>query len=143
MIQIPFPAFPFKIKEAAGKEWIFDEIRKQWVRLSPEEWVRQNILQYFLQVMNYPSSLIAIEKEIKIGDLKKRFDILVYKNAAPWLMVECKEMNLPINESVLKQVLTYHISIEVPYILITNGKQSFAYEICNGKMHQLLTIPKY
>ena len=143
MIQIPFPPFPFKIKEAEGKEWIFDEIRKQWVRLSPEEWVRQNILQYFLQIMNYPSSLIAIEKEIKLGELKKRFDILVYKDSKPWLMVECKEMNVPINESVLKQVLNYNISLEVPYILITNGNHSFAYELLNGKMQQILSFPNY
>jgi hypothetical protein len=143
MIQIPFPPFPFKIKEAEGKEWIFDEIRKQWVRLNPEEWVRQNILQYFLQIMNYPSSLIAIEKEIKLGELKKRFDILVYKDAKPWLMVECKEMNAPINEAVLKQVLNYNISLEVPYILITNGNSSFGYELSNGKMQQILSIPNY
>jgi hypothetical protein len=143
MIQIPFPPFPFKIKEAEGKELIFDEIRKQWVRLSPEEWVRQNILQYFLQIMNYPSSLIAIEKEIKLGELKKRFDILVYKHAKPWLMVECKEMNAPINEAVLKQVLNYNISLEVPYILITNGNSSFGYELSNGKMQQILSIPNY
>jgi hypothetical protein len=143
MIQIPFPPFSFKIKEAEGKEWIFDEIRKQWVRLSPEEWVRQNILQYFLQIMNYPSSLIAIEKEIKLGELKKRFDILVYKDAKPWLMVECKEMNAPINEAVLKQVLNYNISLEVPYILITNGNSSFGYELSNGKMQQILSIPNY
>ena len=143
MIQIPFPPFSFKIKEAEGKELIFDEIRKQWVRLSPEEWVRQNILQYFLQIMNYPSSLIAIEKEIKLGELKKRFDILVYKDAKPWLMVECKEMNAPINGAVLKQVLNYNISLEVPYILITNGNSSFGYELSNGKMQQILSIPNY
>jgi len=93
--------------------------------------------------MNYPSSLIAIEKEIKLGELKKRFDILVYKDAKPWLMVECKEMNAPINEAVLKQVLNYNISLEVPYILITNGNRSFAYELLNGKIQQLFSIPNY
>ena len=93
--------------------------------------------------MNYPSSLMAIEKEIKLGELKKRFDILVYKDALPWLMVECKEMNVPINEAVLKQVLNYNISLEVPYILITNGNHSFAYELSNGTMQQILSIPNY
>ena len=77
MIQIPYPLHPFRIRETEGKEWIFDELRKQWVRLSPEEWVRQNILQYFLQVMNIPASLIAVEKEIKMNTQISRSQISV------------------------------------------------------------------
>jgi hypothetical protein len=143
MIQIPYPLHPFRIRETEGKEWIFDELRKQWVRLSPEEWVRQNILQYFLQVMNIPASLIAVEKEIKIGELRKRFDILVYKSASPWLMVECKEMNVPIDEPVLKQVLHYNTGIQVPFVMVTNGNISYAFEINDQGMIALDTLPSY
>jgi hypothetical protein len=143
MIQIPYPLHPFRIRETEGKEWIFDELRKQWVRLSPEEWVRQNILQYFLQVMNIPASLIAVEKEIKIGELRKRFDILVYKSASPWLMVECKEMNVPIDETVLKQVLQYNTGIQVPYVMVTNGNITYAFEISDQGMIALDTLPSY
>jgi hypothetical protein len=143
MIQIPYPLHPFRIRETEGKEWIFDELRKQWVRLSPEEWVRQNILQYFLQVMNIPASLIAVEKEIKIGELRKRFDILVYKSASPWLMVECKEMNVPIDEAVLKQVLHYNTGIQVPFVMVTNGNISYAFEINDQGMIALDTLPSY
>ena len=143
MIQIPYPLHPFRIRETEGKEWIFDELRKQWVRLSPEEWVRQNILQYFLQVMNIPASLIAVEKEIKIGELRKRFDILVYKSASPWLMVECKEMNVPIDETVLKQVLQYNTGIQVPYVMVTNGNITYAFEISDQGMISLDTLPSY
>jgi hypothetical protein len=143
MIQIPYPLHPFRIRETEGKEWIFDELRKQWVRLSPEEWVRQNILQYFLQVMNIPASLIAVEKEIKIGELRKRFDILVYKSSSPWLMVECKEMNVPIDEAVLKQVLHYNTGIQVPYVMVTNGNISYAFEINDQGMIALDTLPSY
>jgi hypothetical protein len=143
MIQIPFPLHPFRIRETEGKEWIFDELRKQWVRLSPEEWVRQNILQYFLQVMNIPASLIAVEKEIKIGELRKRFDILVYKSASPWLMVECKEMNVPINEAVLKQALHYNTNLGAPFVLISNGNHSYAFELKNAKMEQLDKLPPF
>jgi len=143
MIQIPYPLHPFRIRETEGKEWIFDELRKQWVRLSPEEWVRQNILQYFLQVMNIPASLIAVEKEIKIGELRKRFDILVYKSSSPWLMVECKEMNVPIDEAVLKQVLHYNTGIQVPYVMVTNGNISYAFEINDQGMIALDTLPNY
>lgn len=143
MIQIPYPLHPFRIRETEGKEWIFDELRKQWVRLSPEEWVRQNILQYFLQVMNIPASLIAVEKEIKIGELRKRFDILVYKSSSPWLMVECKEMNVPIDESVLKQVLHYNTGIQVPYVMVSNGNMSYAFEINEQGIHTLEKLPLY
>jgi hypothetical protein len=81
MINIQFPSHLFKIKSENGKEIIFDECRKQWVLLTPEEWVRQNFLQYLIQERLYPASLIAVEREIVLGDLKKRFDIVVFKNA--------------------------------------------------------------
>ena len=100
MITLQYPQFNFRIKEEDGKEWIFDEFRKQWVRLTPEEWVRQNMLQYLVQIKKYPSSLIAIEKEIAVGEMRKRFDILVYKNAVPWMIIECKEMNVALNDAV-------------------------------------------
>lgn len=74
---INFPEPGFRIKKEEGREYIFDALRKKWVALTPEEWVRQNFVQYLLQVKNYPASLIALEKEIKLGELKKRFDILI------------------------------------------------------------------
>src|SRR4051794_39421507 len=99
MIKIDYPKHPYKIREEAGKEIIFDELRKLWVRLTPEEWVRQNLLQYLLQVKKYPSALIAIEKEMQLGELKKRFDILVYDAShKPWMMIECKAMEVQLNE---------------------------------------------
>src|SRR4029079_850377 len=102
MIRIEYPAWPFRIKKETEKEFIFDEFRKQWLRLTPEEWVRQNFLQYLLQVKKYPASLTAVEKEIRLGELKKRFDILVYDNQhQPWLMVECKGMDVQLNQVVL------------------------------------------
>ncbi len=143
MIQIKFPDHSFKIKEMEGKECIWDEFRKQWIKLTPEEWVRQNLLQYFTQELGIPASLIAVEKEIRLGELKKRFDILVYKDSKPWMMVECKEMDTPINESVLKQVLNYNISLSVQYIVVTNGKSHFAFELKNEKIIELSSIPKF
>ena len=83
MIKIYYPHYAFKIKEEEpGKEFIFDDQRKQWVRLTEEEWVRQNFTQYLLQVKKYPSSYIAVEKKMKLGEMNKRFDILVYDKAA-------------------------------------------------------------
>jgi len=129
------------MKEENGKELIFDEIRKLWVRLTPEEWVRQNFLQYLIQVKHYPASLIAVETEIRLNDLRKRCDIIVYKEGKPWMIVECKEMNEPLNESVLQQVLRYNSSIPSVYIVITNGSFTNAWLLREGKAEQLNELP--
>ncbi len=125
-----YPKFDFKIKEEAGKEVIFDEVRKQWVRLTPEEWVRQNMLQYLIQTLQYPAALIAVERELKLGELRKRFDILIYnKQHQPWLMIECKAMDISLNEKVLQQILRYNIALPVAFIFITNGTSVFGWDI--------------
>ena len=133
MIKVEYPIFDFKIKGEAGKEIIFDEVRKQWVRLTPEEWVRQNMLQYLLQNLQYSSTLIAVEKELKMGELKKRFDILVYdKQHKPWLMIECKAMDIKLTDNVLQQILRYNMSLQVAYLFITNGTSVFGWDIKAG-----------
>lgn len=142
MIKIEYPPFEPRIKTAEGKEFIFDGFRKRWVVLTPEEWVRQNFLQYLTLVKKYPASLIAVEKEIKLGDLKKRFDIVVYdNNTKPWMIVECKEMNTVLDKSVLDQVLRYNINLQVPYLVITNGLYCFAFGFGAGKMVEIMTLP--
>ena len=143
MIRINYPLHDFKIKEEAGKEWIFDELRRTWVWLSPEEWVRQNILQYLVKIKKYPASLIAVEKEIKLGELKKRFDILVYRHAKPWMIIECKEGKVDLTDAVLKQVLNYHISLPTEYLVITNGMHTMGFVINDGAMTALEAFPDY
>ncbi len=143
MISINYPKPDFRMKQEDGKEWIFDSFRKQWVRLTPEEWVRQNMLQYLLQILKYPASLIAIEKEIALGELKKRFDILVYRDAKPWMIIECKEMNVPLSESVLKQILNYNIAVQASYIIITNGTDTAGFTIEKGQAIPITELPTY
>ncbi len=143
MIKISYPSYPFKIETREDKEYIFDPLRKKWVRLTPEEWVRQNFLQYLIQVMQYPAALIAIEKEIQIGELKKRFDILVYKDDRPWLLIECKEMNVPISESVMQQLLRYQITVQADYLIVTNGNETRGIGKENDQITTLNAIPSY
>lgn len=144
MIWIEYPSFPYRIKEEEGKEFIFDEYRRLWLRLTPEEWVRQNFLQYLLQVKKYPASLTAVEKEIRLGELKKRFDILVYDaQHQPWLMVECKGMDVLLSDAVLQQVLRYNIAIPVPYLVITNGSSCVAYIRKNNQLQLLDVLPDF
>ena len=101
MIKIEYPIYQPKIRNQQHKEFIFDEIRRQWIILTPEEWVRQNFLQYLIRVKKYPASLIAVEKEIHLNDLMKRFDIVVYdRNTHPWMIIECKEMEVALTGSV-------------------------------------------
>jgi len=143
MIKISYPSYPFKIETREDKEYIFDPLRKKWIKLTPEEWVRQNFLQYLLQVKHYPASLIAVEKEIMVGELKKRFDILVYKNNQPWLLVECKEMNIPIDETVFQQLLRYQSSLQASYIIITNGNETKGWATNKKEIMYLHAIPDY
>ena len=144
MLTISYPEQRFQIKKEAGKEMIFDPLRRKWVWLTPEEWVRQNFLQYLIQVKNYPSSLIAIEKMISLGELKKRFDILVYdKDHQPWMMIECKAPFIKLDATVLQQLLRYHISVPTGFLVITNGEYSFGWEKKQPHLHLLHELPNW
>lgn len=142
MIKIDYPAHPFKIKTEENKELIFDEHRKIWVRLTPEEWVRQNFLQYLVKVRSYPVSLIAVEKEIRLAALRKRFDILVYNSRhEPWMMIECKSMDIIIDQKVMDQLLRYNISVPVRFLVITNGSYVYGYERVGSEIRLLYELP--
>ena len=142
MIKIEYPPYQPKIKNENGKEFIFDSIRKKWIVLTPEEWVRQNFLQYLIVVKKYPASLIAVEKEIAVGELKKRFDIVVYdNNTNPFIIVECKKMNVDLNEKALFQAMRYNIPLQVKYLVITNGSYCFAVENRNGELIEVNALP--
>ena len=143
MIKIEFPLKPFRLRMENGAEQIFDASRKRWLVNTPEEWVRQNMLQY-LESLGYPSSLTAIEKEIFLGELKKRCDIVVYdRSANPWMIIECKEMNVKLNSDVLDQVLRYHMSIPCPYLVITNGSHCFGFTKRRGELLEINEFPAY
>lgn len=123
---------------------MFDVIRKKWLLLTPEEWVRQNMIQYLLLVKNYPSSLIAVEKEIRLGELKKRCDLVVYNRASlPWMIVECKEMNVPLSEKALEQILRYHITLPADFLIITNGSFSFGFQKKDKEFFEINEFPKF
>ena len=142
MLTVNYPEPDFRIKKEGGKEFIFDSLRKKWLVLTPEEWVRQNFIQYLIKTKNYPSSLIAIEKEIQLGELKKRFDILVYDNKhQPWMMIECKAAEIKLDEKVLEQILRYNISLPVEYIVITNGEMTYAWQRKNNSLDDIDEIP--
>lgn len=125
MINIVYPKTSFRFQQKDDKEFIFDEIRKRWVILTPEEWVRQNFIHYLIAEKKYPAALIAVEKEIKLGELKKRCDIIIYKESKPWIIVECKEMNVPLNDKTFEQILNYNQTLDVQFLITTNGNITF------------------
>ncbi|HMO34136.1 MAG TPA: type I restriction enzyme HsdR N-terminal domain-containing protein [Lacibacter sp.] len=144
MIRVAFPPPAFQVKTSGGRELIFDALRKQWVRLTPEEWVRQNFVQYLIQVKLYPAALIGVEKEIRLGELKKRFDLLVFDtHHQPWMLVECKAMKVPLDETVLQQVLRYHSAVEVPFLVLTNGANTYGWSKTAGRLLPLQELPAF
>ena len=128
-----FMNLPFNIKQENGKQYIFDSNRKKYVVLTPEEWVRQQVLFYLISELNYPSALISVEKQIIVGTRKRRYDIVIYKNDQPYIIVECKQENENLNEQTLSQLLAYNSVLKVDYLCITNGKQSMTYDVNQAK----------
>ena len=144
MIPVQFPEPRFRMKKEQGVNYIFDGIRKSWLLLTEEEWVRQNIVSYLTEVVHYPASVIALEKEITLHDLKKRFDILIYNRAIqPWKLIECKAPDVPLSEQVLQQVLRYNISVPVQFMLITNGENTIGWKKEGSSLTLLQQMPKY
>lgn len=144
MVSINYPEPDFRVKKGQNRELIFDPLRKKWLVLTPEEWVRQNFIQYLVRTRNYPASLISVEKEIELGELKKRFDILVYdKDQQPWMMIECKAMQVALNGNVLQQLLRYNISVPVPYLVITNGNECYAWQKEEAGLKEIVSLPEH
>ena len=146
MIELNLPKYPFKIKQEADQKYIFDIIRKKWVVLQPEEWVRQHIVWHLIEDKNYPKNLIAVEKSIKVNQLPKRFDVVLFNRQAKAVMiVECKAPKIKITEDTLHQALRYNSVIRAPFLLLTNGLDHYCGQInfSNGSFSYLKEIPTY
>lgn len=129
MLAIHYPGPQFQRKVEEGREFIFDGLRKKWLQLTPEEWVRQNFVNYLITTRQYPSSFIALEKMIIAGEMKKRFDVLIYNSShQPWMMIECKAPSVVLDERTLHQVLRYHSAVPVEYLIITNGETTYGWK---------------
>ena len=122
MQKLNFPTYAFRFKNSENKVSIFDEIRKKFVILTPEEWVRQNVVRFLLEEKKYPKSYINVEKVIKINSLTKRYDIVVFQpNGKLFLLVECKAPEVPISQNTFDQIARYNMVLEAEYLMVTNG----------------------
>jgi hypothetical protein len=142
MIEVVYPELKPAVKVEDGKELIFCIIRKRWLVITPEEWVRQNFLLYLTGTLGYPASLIAVEKQVSVTGMNRRFDIVVFdREARPYIIVECKEMNVKLSEDVLNQVLRYNTEISAGYLVITNGSYTRAFENHHGNFKEINQLP--
>jgi hypothetical protein len=122
MQKLHFPTYSFRFKNSENKVAIFDEIRKKFIILTPEEWVRQHVVQYLLQDKKYPKSYINVEKLIKINDLSKRYDIIVYQpNGEIYLLIECKAPEVTITQQTFDQIARYNLVLNAKYLMVSNG----------------------
>lgn len=144
MLTVEFPDLPFNIRNSLRGEEIFDALRKKWLVLTPEEWVRQNMIQWLINVLQVPASFIAQEKKIQLQGKWRRFDIVVYnRQLQPWMLIECKAMDVPLSEKVIQQALAYHSIIGAGIMAITNGKFTYAWQFGKGEVAMLSSMPVF
>lgn len=126
MQPLNLPTYPFKIKSSENKYFIFDIVRKKYMVLTPEEWVRQHIIHYLIEEKKYPISLIAVEKKVTVNKLTKRTDILVFNaKGNPHIIVECKAPSIKISQDTFDQIARYNLKLEASYLIVTNGLTHF------------------
>ncbi|PSR56970.1 restriction endonuclease subunit R [Adhaeribacter arboris] len=130
METLNLPAFPVKVKQAENKFWIFDGIRRKYLVLTPEEWVRQHFIHYLVQYLHYPKGLISPERGITYNSLAKRTDICVYNTAGQvCMLVECKASSVKISEVTIHQATTYNQNVRAKYIVLTNGLEHYCWQV--------------
>ena len=126
MQKLNLPTYQFKLKSNENKTLIFDNLRKKYVVLTPEEWVRQHFVEFLIQEKKYPVSLIAIEKQLTINNRKKRTDILIFNSdGKPDVIVECKAPSIKITQDTFDQIARYNLKLKANYLVVTNGLQHY------------------
>ncbi len=126
MTPLNFPMYKFRFKSTEKKVHIFDGVRKRFLLLTPEEWVRQHCINFLLKQLNIPKSFINVEKEVKVNGLSKRYDIITFnQDGSVYLIVECKAPNVKITQDTFDQIARYNLTLKATYLMVTNGLQHY------------------
>jgi len=144
--KLNLPEYSFRIKNENGNESIFDEIRKKFILLTPEEWVRQNFIRFLVSEKKFPVALIAVEKKVEVNGRPQRFDLLVYnRNGLPLMIAEFKAPDVKITQESFDQVARYNMALKVEYIVVSNGLSHFScrFNFSQNSYSYLKTIPAY
>ena len=143
ILNFPLVDFRFK-KNEKGTLQLFDIIRKKFVDITPEEWVRQHIVHFLIHHKNVPLSMISLEKQLALNNTKKRTDIIVYNSALkPILMIECKAPTIKIDQLTINQAMRYNIKLQVPFIFLSNGLQHVFLKLEKDGVKAMEEIPAY
>lgn len=146
MQKLNFPNYTFRFKNSENKVAIFDEIRKKFIILTPEEWVRQHVVHYLLHEKKYPKSYINVEKIIKINGLTKRYDVVVFQpDGSIFLLVECKAPAIGISQNTFDQIARYNMSLNASYLMVSNGLNHYFCQMdYEQEMYQFLhELPQF
>ncbi len=146
MIPLNLPQYNLKIQRSEGKLSVFDIIRKKYVALTKEEWVRQNFIHFLITEKNYPMSLISVEYALKLFKMQKRSDIVLFDNhGEPRLIVECKSPEVKVSQDTFDQAARYNMSLKVDYLVVTNGLEHYCSKINyeKGNYEFLADVPDY
>jgi type I site-specific restriction endonuclease len=146
MQQLNFPNYIFRFKNSKNKVAIFDEIRKKFIILTPEEWVRQHVVRFLMDEKKYPKSLINVEKNLKINGLTKRYDVVVYNNDGTInVLVECKSTDVKISQTTFDQIARYNLTLKSNFLMVTNGLNHYFcnMDFENEKYTFLEKLPEY
>jgi hypothetical protein len=146
MDPLNLPTYFFRIKQGKEKKYIFDEIRRRYVVLTPEEWVRQHLVKYLVHVKHFPQLLISVEKGFSQLRRKQRYDLLIYdRNGRPLMIAECKAPAMEINQNAFDQASRYNVKHKAPFMLISNGRKHYCCQInLDNKQYQFLQeIPDF
>ncbi|EAR01476.1 type I restriction enzyme HsdR N-terminal domain-containing protein [Maribacter sp. HTCC2170] len=146
MQDLNFPAYDFRLKNSENKVWIFDEIRKKFVVLQPEEWVRQHAIKFLIHEKKYPKSHINVEKQLKVNKVVKRYDIVVFDvDGGIRVLVECKAPNIKINQKTFDQIAQYNMRLGAEYLMVTNGLDHYfcKMDYSEEKYHFLEQVPDF
>ena len=141
-----FPLYEFRFINSENKLYIFDIVRKKFVSLTPEEWVRQHTIQFLLKEKKYPQSLMNVEKQIQVNQLTKRYDIVVYRSdGSIFLAVECKAPQVKITQQIFDQIARYNMTLKAENLMVTNGLHHIFYQIdyVNQKYVFLEELPDF
>lgn len=134
-----------QIRDNEGHREVFDPVRRRWVALTPEEWVRQCTLQRLHDEGGYPLEVMQVEGAIALNSMTRRCDIVVYRDGQPWMIVECKKSDIPLTQKVCDQACRYNSVLRVPYLLLTNGRQEVVVEtdFVNGCLKKIPGFPRW
>lgn len=140
-----FPQYDFRVQTISDKPQIFDELRKKYVALTPEEWVRQHLVQFLIRERDFPRGLMQIEATLKVYTASRRCDVVAFnREMQPKLIAECKAPDVPINEETFVQIATYNSVLHAPYLLVSNGMDHFCCQLFDdGNLQFLNDLPNY